>query len=309
MKTRFFVTAFGLLSFWLGLHPAPAALKVATLHPLLTDLAQQVGGSLVKVNGVVKPGTDVHHFSPSTRDMKEVAGADLVLASGKGLENYLGKLRDNLTSGQVILEVGNAIPSMEMSEAAQLMEAAAHGHPGHTHGGVDPHWWNSVENMLRATRTVSAAFAKADPPNAAAYEKNAAAYLKTLTDLRKWARQEISRIPARDRKLATAHLSMGYFARDFGFRLIPVQGLNPAVPATSKDLALAIDTIRRSKVRAVFPERGVNPKHLARIAQETGVTFGGELIADGNGTGPLATFTGAFRHNIDTITKALAPAP
>ena len=34
-----------------------------------------------------------------------------------------------------------------------------------------------------------------------------------------------------------------------------------------------------------------------------------ELIADGNGTGPLATFSGAFRHNISTITKALVPAP
>lgn len=309
MKFPPLAAVLGLLGFWLGLLPAGAALKVATLHPLLTDLAVQVGGQAVTVTGVVKAGTDVHHFSPSTQDMKEVAGADLVLASGKGLENYLGKLRDNLSKGQEILEVGNAIPSMEMSEAAQLMESVAQGHPGHTHGGVDPHWWNSLENMLRATRTVAAAFARADPSNAAVYEANSAAYLKTLTDLRKWARQEVSRIPGPDRKLATAHLSMGYFARDFGFRLIPVQGLNPEVPATSQDIALAVDTIRRSKVRAVFPERGVNPKHLERISQETGVTFGGELIADGNGTGPLATFAGAFRHNITTITRALVPAP
>lgn len=309
MNSKFFLRALGLLALWLSAGSSWAQLKVATLHPLLTDLAQQVGGAKVTVLDVVKPGTDVHHFSPSTRDMKQVAGANLVLASGKGLENYLGKLRDNLTSGQLVIEVGNSIPSMEMSEAAQLMEAAAHGHPGHTHGGVDPHWWNSVENMLRATRTVSAAFAKADAPNAAFYQTNAAAYQKKLTDLRKWARQEIGRIPGKDRKLATAHLSMSYFARDFGFRLIPVQGLNPEVPATSQDLAAAVDTIRQSKVRAVFPEQGVNPKHLDRIAKETGVVYGGELIADGNGTGALSTFTGAFEHNVRTIVKALAPAP
>ena len=288
---------------------AAAELKVATLHPLLTEIARQVGGDRLTVVNVVKPGTDVHHFSPTTRDMKRLTGATLVLASGKGLENYLGKLRDNLTTGQILLEVGNSIPSMEMSEAAQLMEAAAHGHPGHTHGGVDPHWWNSVENVIRAARVITAAFTKADPGNAPFYEANNRAYQKQLTDLRKWALREIGRIPSKDRKLATAHLSMGYFARDFGFKLIPVQGLNPAVPATSQELAAAIDTIRKSKIRAVFPEQGVNPKHLAQMSAETGVRFGGQLIADGNGTGDLASFSEAFAHNVMTITKELAPAP
>lgn len=286
---------------------AEAALKVAALHPLLSDLARRVGGDQVTVLEVVKAGTDVHHFSPSTHDLQEMGSAALVLASGKNLENYLGKLRDNLTGGQVVLEVGASIPSLEMSEAAAMMEAAAEGAKGHVHGGVDPHWWNSVENMQRAARTVAAAFSKADPANAAAYDANAAAYNKTLADLKKWARQEVAKIPAADRKLATAHLSLGYFAKEFGFRLIPVQGLNPEVPATSKDVAAAVDTIRRSKVRAVFPERGVNPKHLSKISEETGVVFGGELVADGNGIGPLATFTGAFESNIKTIVKALAP--
>lgn len=219
-----------LITCWLP-SAALAELKVATLHPLLTEIARQVGGDRVTVVDVVKPGTDVHHFSPSTREMKRLSGAPLILASGMGLENYLGKLRDNLTAGQIVLEVGNSMPSMEMSEAVQLMEAAAHGHPGHTHGGVDPHWWNSVENVIRATRTITAAFTRADPSNGAFYEQNSRTYQKQLTDLRKWALREIGRIPAKDRKLATAHLSMGYFARDFGFKLIPVQGLNPGIPS------------------------------------------------------------------------------
>ena len=187
---------------WFTVVAVQAELKVATLHPLLTDLAQQVGGGKVTVMGVVKAGTDVHHFSPSTRDMLAVSGADLVLASGKKLENYLGKLQDSLTGGQKLMEVGAAIPSMELSEAAQLLEAAEQGHAGHTHGGVDPHWWNSVENMERATRVLATAFAKADPANAASYDANAAAYLKKLSDLRKWARLEISRIPPGQRTLA-----------------------------------------------------------------------------------------------------------
>ncbi len=304
MKLRFLCKAFGLLAPWLAVPGAAAALRVATLHPLLSDLAQQVGGPQVAVLALVAPGVDVHHFSPSPQHMEQLAGADLVLASGKQLENYLGKLRDNLRPGQTLLEVGKSIPSLELSEAAALLES-----PGleHRHGGVDPHWWNSAENMQRAARVLATAFAQADAPQAAAYQANAAAYAKRLSELKQWARREFSKIPPEQRKLATAHLSLGYFAQEFGFRLIPVQGLNPEIPATSQDLAAAVDTIRRSKVRAVFPEQGVNPKLLAKIASETGVTFAGQLIADGNGTGPLASFAGAFEHNVKEIVRALAP--
>ncbi len=311
MKLRFLLRTLGTLSLSLGMGlaapSAPAALRVATLHPLLTDLAQQVGGAQVTVLAIVAPGTDVHHFSPSPQNMQQLAGADLVLASGKQLENYLGKLQDNLRAGQTLLEVGKAIPSLELSEAAALLEAPETGPAGHRHGGVDPHWWNSVENMQRATRVLAAAFAQADPPQAPAYQAHAAAYLKQLTELKSWARREFSKIPPEQRKLATAHLSLGYFAQEFGFRLIPVQGLNPEIPATSQDLAAAVDTIRQSKVRAVFPEQGVNPKLLAKIASETGVTFAGQLIADGNGTAALASFTAAFTHNVQEIVRALAP--
>ena len=193
-----------------------------------------------------------------------------------------------------------------MSEAAALLEGKGHG--GHAHG-VDPHWWNSVENMQRAAGVVGEAFGRADPGNAAVYEANAAGVSKKLGELRESGRgRRLVKIPAGQRKLATAHFSLGYFAQEFGFKLIPVQGLNPEVPATSQELAGAMDTIRRSKVRALFPEQGVNPKHLELIAAETGVAFGGQLIADGNGTGALAGFAGAFEHNIREIVKAqMAP--
>ncbi|MDB6132501.1 MAG: zinc-uptake complex component a periplasmic [Verrucomicrobiales bacterium] len=317
MKTAFFLRASGWLAALLWTAPVQAELKVATLHPLLTDLAHQVGGASVNVQAVVAAGTDMHHFSPSAADVKKLAGSTLVLVSGKNLENYLGKLQDNLTADQEMLEVGAGIPSLTRADAEELVDGQARrggkdkekdkdDDHDHDHGGVDPHWWNSVENMQRASKVLAAAFSKKDPANAGKYEANAVVYSKKLGELKKWARREISRIPADRRKLATSHLALSYFAREFGFRLIPVQGMNPEVPATSKDLAAAADTIRKNKITAVFPEQGVNPKHLTELSRETGVKFGGELIADGNGTGGLATFTGAFEHNVTEIVKALA---
>ena len=276
-------------------------LQVATLHPVLTNVAREVGGALVKVTAIVPAGADVHHFAPTPADVKKLTGSPVILVAGKNLETYLDKLRSNLTNGQQIVEVGRTIPSEKIEPGDELFLCC----PEHAKGAIDPHWWNSVENMQRAGRIIADAYADKDPANKAAYRANAAAWSARLDDLKKWAKKEISVIPAERRKLATAHLSLRYFAKEFGFKLLPVQGLNHNTAATPQELELAVKLIREKKITAVFPEQGVNPKYLKQLATETGVKIAGELIADGNGTGDLASYEASFRHNIQTIVEAL----
>jgi zinc/manganese transport system substrate-binding protein len=300
-----------LLSIFLGLIPAcvQAELTVATLHPMLTDLATQVGGAEVKVLPMVKPGMDPHEFSPKPEDLKGLQDVKLVLASGKQLENYLAKLKDNLIADQTLVEVGAKVPDLteKQSDALQLEPEAEDQHEEgeHHHHGVDPHWWNSVDNMKRAAGVVAEAFAKADAAHAAVYQANAKAYADKMDELKKWAKKQLSAIPLSNRKLASAHDSLGYFAQEFNFKLLAIQGFSPTVKASSQEIAESISKIKRHKIRAIFPEQGVNPKQLEEIIRETGVKAGAELVADGNGTGELTTFEKAFRHNIESIVEAL----
>lgn len=276
-------------------------LQVATLHPVLNDVAAQVGGDKVKISALVAAGADIHHFSPTPADVKKLTSAKVILVSGKGLENYLDKLRSSLSGGQTIVEVGRTIPSIKIDPADALFMCC----PEHAKGAIDPHWWNSPDNMARAGRVIADAFGEADPANKDAYRANAAAWSARMDALKKWAKKEISGLPSSQRKLATAHLSLSYFARDFGFKLVPVQGLNHNTGATPQELAAAIKTIRDNKVAAIFPEQGVNAKYLQQLTKETGVKLGGELIADGNGTKDLASYEASFRHNVQTILAAL----
>jgi zinc/manganese transport system substrate-binding protein len=280
-----------------------APLQVATMHPVLTEMAQQVGGNFVKVTAIVPAGADVHHFSPTPADVKKLSGTHLVLVAGKRIENYLDKLRSNLNAGQQIVEVGKNIPSEKIEPGDETFLCC----PEHAKGAIDPHWWNSIENMQRAGRIIADAYAEKDPANKADYRANAAAWSAKLDGVKKWAKREISVIPASNRKLATAHLSLRYFAKEFGFKLLPVQGLNHNTSPTSDELAKAINTVRENKITALFPEQGVNAKYLQQLASGTGVKIAGELIADGNGTGKLAGYEAAFKHNIQTIVAALKP--
>lgn len=281
---------------------AQAALKVASLHPILSDLARQVGGAHVEVVEVMKPGSDVHHFEPSARDIASMRGAPLILASGKHLETYLDKLRDSVGSGIKIVEVGRPIPSLLLDPKQEIFVCC----PAHAKSSIDPHWWHSADNMKRAARVLADEFSTADPANAATYEAGARAAGDRFMELKRWAQKEISRIPRGDRKLVTAHAAFGYFCKEYGFKTIPMLGIGRSDDISAQYIAQTIQAIRDHKIKAVFPEDQANPKVLTEIVRSTGVQTGQPLIADGTSK-DVHTFETMLSHNVRVIVAALAP--
>lgn len=280
-----------------------APLKVATLHPIVADLARQIGGANVEVVEILKPGGDIHHFEPAPKDIAAMRGAKLLLASGKGLETFLGKLRDSLGTGVKLVEVGEKVPSIP------YVCNHDHGEEGHDHhhGEFDPHWWHSAENMKRAARIVADELSAADSANAAAYDAGAKAATKRFDELKKWAQKEVAKISRKDRKLVSAHAAFGYFCKEFGFEPISLLGVGRSDDADSKHVAETIAEIREHGIKAVFPEDQANPKVLAEIARSTGVKIGDSLVADGTAK-TAHTFETMLAHNVRAIVAALAPA-
>ena len=280
-----------------------SALSVTTVHPLLSDVARQVGGDRVKVIELMPAGANVHHFEPDSGDMTKIRASNVLLASGKGLEFYLPKLQESLKGSSVrLVDVGSEVRSLKVSAASSVFVCC----PAHSAGSIDPHWWHSIEGMKKSVAYVAKEFGKADPANAALYKSNAAAYVERLDGLEGWAKRELSKVPRSNRVLVTAHAAFGYFCKDFGFKSLPVAGLS-AENTSSKYLAEAIDEIRKNKVVAVFPEKDASDKALEAIISATGVTKGGALIADGSAAG-FTTYEAFFRHNIETVVAALAGA-
>lgn len=270
---------------------AHADLSVASLSTITTDLAKNIGGSHVRVAGIIKPGIDPHEFEPTPDDVKRVANADIVLFTGKGMEGYLSKLEEAAGGSAKFVNVGAAIPSLTMTEGGEKIE--------------DPHWWHSVENMKTATQVVATAFEKADPANAAVYEKNASVYLASLDELERWIRVQLAKLPHGSRKLVTSHDALQYFARNYGFTIYPVKGVATGEEPSSAHVKEIIDVIRKQGVKAVFFESIENPRAVQQISSETGALIGGTLYSDGLGGTEASTYDSMMRHNVGTLVEGL----
>lgn len=274
-------------------------LHVATLHPMVTDLVHQVGGDYVSVAPLMEAGEDIHEFRPSSEDMVAAQGADILLASGKGLELYLPRLKETLGDSTKVLEVGSAVRSLKLS----AKDAAFACCPHCSENTIDPHWWHSVSGMKSAAMYVAKEFGEADPSRREEYEANAKAWVKELDALETWAKREISKVPRSKRYLVTAHAAFGYFCRDFGFKSIPVAGASEE-SVSSKYLAEAIALIRKNSVPTAFPEVNANPRALDSVIKTTGMRRGGTLIADASATS-VTSYKEFIKHNVRAIVAGL----
>jgi len=277
-----------------------ASLQVAALHPLMADLARQVGGDRVTVVDLVGDGGNPHRFEPRPGDLAKMQASALVLAAGMGLEPYLNRLKDTLQEVSVV-EVGRTLPSLMAAKDGEGDTVAPQ-----ASGTPDPHWWHGVDNMRRAARVVALALADKDPAGKAIYLANAQAYGERLERLERWASGELAKVPRTQRKLVTAHNAFAYFAKEFDFTVIAVAGLNDEQNNTPQALAKTIAAVKLSGVKAIFPESNANAKVLQSIATATATTLAMPLIADGNGSGKDKGFEAMLRHNVQAITQALA---
>lgn len=278
----------GIVAAFLCALGAQGALKVASLHPLLSDMARQVGGDAVEVVNLFPENGELHAFEPTASDVAKAAGAELVLACGKGVEPYLEDLRDSLPAGTQVLELGKAVPDVYL--------------PGSK--VADPHWWNSPVAMKRASRSLRSALETAAPDAKATFAKGQRAYSAQMDALVREARLAIASIPQEKRVLVCSHAAMSHFCKDFGFSALAVHGIAQESEGDTASLARILAELRRQSVSCLF--YGVNepPKVLQTIAHQVGARA---LPLALDGINPATpTYTELFRFNVKNIVEGLS---
>ena len=275
------------------------ALDVVASTSFLADIAQNVAGDRFQVQPLVPRGTDPHAFEPAPSDLRAVAGADLVIVNGGGLEGPLLSTLENVVGGTTIVDASAGLPTRTPQP----------GEPALADGEADPHFWLDPEFVKTYVKNMEAAFSKADPAGAATYAANAAAYDKKLDALNAWIERQVAQIPAADRKLVMDHASHGYFADRYGFTIVGtvIPGATTADSPTARQLSDLTRTIRDAGVKAIFVEASENPQLAQQIGAETGVTVVTDLLDHSltGPDGPAPTYIDMMKYDTRRIVEAL----
>ena len=274
-------------------------LNVAATTTLLADLAEQIGGEAVTVQGLMGAGIDPHQYQASAGDVIKLQEADLVVYNGLHLEGKMGDIFGLLEkSGKMVVCVGSALDESDLL----YLEG----------GAVDPHIWFDVFLWKKAAEELAQGLGEAVPEARTVFETNLQNYLYELDALHTYILRRTEEIPPQQRVLVTAHDAFGYFGRRYGFEVQGLQGLSTAAEAGTADVSRLAADIAQRRIPAVFVETSVPPRNIEALqaavrAKGFTVELGGELYSDslgGAGSG-AETYIRTFRANIDTIADAL----
>jgi len=287
--------------------PEEGKIQVVVTTTFIGDVVNNIAGDNVNITALLTAGQNPHSYQPAPMDMVAVTEADLILANGFGLEDFLEDLLSGSDTKAEVIVVSDGITPLMIE---------GHLEEDHDHSledsmdavmGQDPHVWFDPNNVLIWAENINRILAEEDPENKALYQANLDTYQGQLLELDAWIREQIGEIPGDQRELVTDHNTLGYFAREYG--LVQIGAVIPALTTEAEtsgmELAELIDTIQARQTKAIFIGVDYDPSLAQRVADETGVElvplyFGS--LSDGD---PAGTYLSFMRYNVSAIVKAL----
>lgn len=234
-----------------------------------------------------------HDYLLTPQDMTKIARADVFVANGLGLEEFLGA------------PLQRANPKLLLIDAsAGIKDVIAQGEAGHEHGGVNPHLFASPAMAAKMVMNIAEGLAKADPQAGALYRKNAEVYAARLSRLAEDIAAAVKGL--RTRKIVTTHGVFDYLARHSGLEVVAVIEETPGQEPSASRMLELVRRIKASGAGAVFTEPQYPAAVGETIAREAGIPVATlDPVASGPVGAPLDYYETVMRKNIETLRRVL----
>ena len=273
---------------------------VSTVSPI-TSLVENIGGSKIRLQGIVPEGVNSHSFEPAPSVATVISSADLIVLNGLFLEQPTLEMAEaNKKAGAVLLALGDrAITPDEWVFDFSFPESD--GHP-------NPHLWTNPILALKFAELIRDELTALDPQNADYYSRNYDRFSLRIEDLDMRIKAAVATIPPENRKLLTYHDSFPFFGPRYGLEIIGAVQPSDFTEPSAREVASLIDQVSEAGVPAIFGSAVFPSPIMEQIAKEGGAQFVDRLRDDdlpGSHGDPHHSYLGLMAANIEVMAPAL----
>lgn len=224
------------------------------------DFAREIAGDSAELTLLIKPGSEVHSYEPTPKDMIRIQESDLFICNGGESEQWAETL---ITPKLNTIYMMDCVDTVE--ESADGIYNAEDGEPE-----LDEHVWTSPLNAIKISEEICNALCKLDTDNAEAYKTNFTAYKAQLMALDREFRQVIKN-SGKHTLVFADRFPMRYFALEYGLDCYAAfPGCSSETEPSAKTVAYLIDRVREDKIPAVLYMEFSNQKMADVICEDTG---------------------------------------
>ena len=278
-----------------GCAPAPQAQIAATTLPVYQFTLRLTAGTDLQVTRLVTENVScLHDYTLTVRQMRSIEGAEVIVLSGAGLEEFLG---DALSSAETVIDSSAGIPLLEGGHHHHHEGEEVHEEHHHEHEH-DPHIWLSPACAMEQAKNICAGLSARYPEYAPVFEENLSGLLSDLQALEDYGLEQLSTLSSRE--ILTFHDGFSYLAHEFGIEIVEAIEEESGAEASAKELIHLVEEVRRHDIRAIFVEENGSGSAASIIAAETGVSLSKlSMVMSGD------DYFEAMYANIDALKEAL----
>ncbi|MGD9034157.1 MAG: zinc ABC transporter substrate-binding protein [Desulfobacteraceae bacterium] len=260
-------------TFGIGAEPVPVFVSIVPQK----YFAQKIGGELIKVSVMVKPGASPATYEPKPNQMVALSKAKIYCAIGVPFERVWLKKISAANPKMLIVHTEKGIEKRPMKAHHheegnhKTLEKGRQG-PADEHQGImDPHIWLSPPLVKIQARNILNALLLVDPRHGSIYESN---YNKFIVELDALDAHIRGVFAGKGERVAfmVFHPAWGYFAQTYGLHQIAVEieGKEPR-PADLKHL---IHDAEERGIKVIF----VQPEFSTKSAKAIARAIGGQVV-------------------------------
>jgi ABC-type Zn uptake system ZnuABC Zn-binding protein ZnuA len=262
---------------------------VACTLPVLAHFVGRVGGPLVDVRLIVKPGEDPHAARATPEIARDVAASWAVFENGLGMEPWLDDVLKSAAGDHKRFSASRGVPRVNQAN------------------GVDPepHAWLDPMKAITYVENARDMLIELDPGHETDFRMNADTLVEEIRSLDGWINTEVNSLSDKRRRLLLSHDSMRHFGARYRFQ---TRGLSPVgIAPSTQDLEDAVNWLAEDRIRVMFSEAGRSEEAMRQLSFDQRIAVHGPMWTDTlDAPGrPAGGYVGAMRENVERIVKAL----
>lgn len=250
-------------------------LKVVTTIFPEYDITRAIAKDKVDLELMIKPGVDVHSFTPTPQDIKTVQNSDIFVYGGTEHDKWVENLTKSIDmKNKKVVKLVDGIQQLEEESVDGMKhehhhddekedehnhdhkhekeEKHSHDHENESDKELDPHYWTSPKNAIQMAKTVTNALVEKDPGNAEFYKENAKNYIKQLEDVDKELHDVVDK--AKIKKVVIAdRFPFRYLFKDLGLEYRALfSGCSVESTASAGQIKKMVDYVKENKIPVVY---------------------------------------------------------
>ena len=248
-------------------------LKVVTTIFPEYDITRAIAKDKVDLELMIKPGVDVHSFTPTPQDIKTVQNSDIFVYGGTEHDKWVENLTKSIDmKNKKVVKLVDGIQQLEEESVDGMKhehhhddkkedqhnhdhkheKKDEHDHKDESEKELDPHYWTSPKNAIQMVKTITNALVEKDPDNAEFYKENAENYIKRLEGVDKELHDVVDN--AKIKKVVIAdRFPFRYLFKDLGLEYRALfSGCSVESTASAGQIKKMVDYVKENKIPVVY---------------------------------------------------------